>query len=362
MEVRVEPLGTVDEEAVYRVIATCAKPCFSNNGTRQEIILGSPVIDRDTMENSPFAPRPLEGKLTLCVPRIEVPVAVTPYVGGFRLLDDNEGTWVRKNNLGYQELDHITLVLFATNGQLGTIKVGEEDPITEEFYEGFATFSLASIMPMLKSSETEVLVTIDGRPSGTLTVAWHAQVSRFEAAQEYLMESVALVELAAIGPADTTLRLEAYSPEGKRLTSMDVETEGTIDRVITMAIPGGKDHPVVTIKVFVPTLASGMASGTVEIRNAAFEPEIEALNIRITAEPRSAELRYERAQLLVTKGLRKAAARDFQAAIDFGMIDLLDSPQYQQFLTQRRAEGFHEDLKALASFFVPFARKELSLG
>ena len=33
------------------------------------------------------------------------------------------------------------------------------------------------------------------------------------------------VELAAIGPVDTVLRLEAYSPEGKRLTSMDVDQE-----------------------------------------------------------------------------------------------------------------------------------------
>jgi hypothetical protein len=44
------------------------------------------------------------------------------------------------------------------------------------------------------------------------------------------------------------------------------------------------------------------------------------------------------------------------------MKEILESPQYQQFLTERRAEGFYEDIKALASFFVPFARKELSVG
>jgi hypothetical protein len=86
------------------------------------------------------------------------------------------------------------------------------------------------------------------------------------------------------------------------------------------------------------------------------------VNQRITAEPQNADLRYERAQLLLARNLRKAAARDFQAAIDLGMTELMDSPQYQQFLSQRRAESFHEDIKALASFFVPFARKELTIG
>lgn len=362
MVVKSSPTGLVDEDATYKVVATCNLPCFAHGSKRQEVTLGSPIVDRDAMENSPFAPRPLEGKLTLYFPRLEVPIAVTPDVGGFRLLDDNEGTWVRKTNLTFEELDHITLVLFAAHGRQGTLKVGDDEAIQEEFYEGFATFSLASIIPTLKSSETDVQVAIDGRDFGTLNVAWHPTVSRFEAASEYLLESVAQVELAAKGPADISLRLEAYSPEGKKLATQEVETDGNIDRVVSMAIPGGKDHPIITIKVFVPTLQSGLASGTVEIRNAAFEPEIEALNIRITAEPRSAELRFERAQLLVGKGLRKAAARDFQAAIDFGMTELTDSPQYQQFLTQRRAEGFHEDLKALASFFVPFARKELTIG
>ena len=84
--------------------------------------------------------------------------------------------------------------------------------------------------------------------------------------------------------------------------------------------------------------------------------------LTIAAEPQNADLRYERAQLLLARNLRKAAARDFQAAIDLGMTELMDSPQYQQFLSQRRAESFHEDIKALASFFVPFARKELTIG
>jgi hypothetical protein len=187
-------------------------------------------------------------------------------------------------------------------------------------------------------------------------------ISRFEAASEYLLEGVAQVDLAVAGPADVPVRLEATAPDGTRLAKKEVESDGNLDRVISFPVPGGRDYPIITIKVYVPTVQSGMAAGSAEIRNAAFEPEIEAMNQRIYDDPKSGELRYERAQLLVAKGLRKAAARDFQAAIDLGMTELLDSPQYQQFLSQRRAEGFHEDLKALASFFVPFARKELSIG
>lgn len=361
MEVSVAPKGTVDEEAVFVVTATCTHPCFPGGATRSEVVLGRPLVDREAMENSPFAPRPLEGKLALQVPRTEVPLAVTPDVGGFRLLDDNEGTWVRKTNLGYEELDHMTLVLFATGGQSGTLTVGEET-LTEEFYEGFATFPLSSVQEMLREHETEVAVAIDGRSFGTLTVLWHPKITRFEAANEYLIDGVAQIDLAVEGPQDVGVRLEAVAPDGVTLAKLDVETDGALDRVISLAVPKGKDFPVITVKVYVPTVQTGMSAGTAEIRNAAFEPELEALNQRIAAEPRSGELRYERAQLLVTKGLRKAAARDFQAAIDLGMTELLDSPQYQQFLSQRRAEGFHEDLKALASFFVPFARKELSIG
>lgn len=360
LDVTVEPTGTVDEEAEYVVTASCVKPCFVG-GTRTQVTLGRPLVDRDAMENSPFAPRPLEGKLVMSVPRTVVPIAVTPDVGGFRLLDDNEGTWVRKTNLGYEELDHMTLVLFATGGQVGTLTVGDET-ITEEFYEGFATFPLGAVQEKLREHETEVEVKIDGRSFGTLTVLWHPKVTRFEAAAEYLVEQVAQIDLAVEGPQDVGVRLEASTPDGRVLSKLDVETDGSLDRVISLPVPGGRDYPVITVKVFVPTVQTGMAAGTTEVRNAAFEPEIEALNQRIYDEPKSAELRYERAQLLVTKGLRKQAARDFQAAIDLGMTGLLESPQYQQFLSQRRAEGFHEDLKALASFFVPFARKELSIG
>jgi hypothetical protein len=361
MDVSVAPKGIVDEEAVYTVIASCPQPIFPGGKTRAELVLGRPVVDRDTMENSPFQPKALEGKLVLQVPRTEVPMAVTPDVGGFRLLDDNEGTWVRKTMLGYDELGHMTLVLFAANGAQGTLNIGEET-LTEDFYEGFATFSLGEIQGRLRENETEVRVAIDGRAVGELTVVWHPKIVRFEAASEYLLEGVAQIDLAVEGPQDVPVRLEATSPDGKVLTKLDVETDGNLDRVVSLPVPGGKDHPVITVKIYVPSVQSGMAAGTVEIRNAAFEPEIEALNARIAAEPRAAELRYERAQLLIGKGLRKAAARDFQAAIDLGMTELLDSPQYQQFLTQRRAEGFHEDLKALASFFVPFARKELYIG
>ncbi len=359
--VAVEPKGTVDEDATFVVTANCTQPCFPGATNRIEVELGRPLVDREAMENSPFAPHPLEGKLALQVPRVEVPIAVTPDVGGFRLLDDNEGTWVRKTNLGYEELDHMTLVLFATGGRVGTLKVGDET-ITEEFYEGFATFPLSSVQSMLREHETEVSVAIDGRSFGTLTVLWHPKINRFEAASEYLLEGVAQIDLAVVGPQDVGVRLEAAAPDGKVLVTQDVETDGTLDRVISLLVPRGKDHPVITVKVYVPSVQTGMSAGTVEIRNAAFEPEIEALNQRIAADMKSGELRFERAQLLVAKGLRKAAARDFQAAIDLGLTELLDSPQYQQFLSQRRAEGFHEDLKALASFFVPFARKELSIG
>lgn len=361
LDVSVRPGGIVDEEAEFVVTVTSAQPCIFGGKTRVEIPLGRPLVDREAMENSPFSPRPLEGKLALQVPRTEVPLAIVPNVGGFRLLDDNEGTWVRKTNLGFEELSHMTLVLFAAGGEKGTLTVGEET-ITEDFYEGFATFALGAVQDMLRTHETEIAVAIDGRSFGTLTVHWHPMISRFEAGSEYLYEGVAQVDLAVKGPEDVGVRLEAFAPDGTTLATMDLDTEGTLDRLVSFPVPKGKDHPVITVKVFVPTVQSGMSAGSVEIRNAAFEPELESLNQRIAAEPRSGELRYERAQLLISKGLRKAAARDFQAAIDLGMTELLDSPQYQQFLSQRRAEGFHEDLKALASFFVPFARKELSIG
>jgi hypothetical protein len=344
------------------VTAQSALPCFPDGKQFAQVILGRPIVDREAMENSPFAPRALEGKLQLLHPPVEVGVSLVPEVGGFRLLDDNEGTWVRKTILGFDELDHLTLVLFAAQGQSGVVRAGSAEPLIEEFYEGFATYPLSSVSASLTEHETEMEVVIDGRPFGALTVVWHPRITRFEAGSEYLLDGVATVDLAAVGPVDVPIRLEAYNPAGERLAKMEVETEGNLDRVVSFAIPGSKDQPVITIKAFVPTVQGGMAAGTIEVRNAAFEPEIEALNTQISADPQSAALRYERAQLLLVRGLRKAAARDFQAAIDLGMTELLDSPQYQQFLTQRRAEGFHEDIKALASFFVPFARKELSIG
>ncbi|MEB3330362.1 MAG: hypothetical protein VKQ33_14145 [Candidatus Sericytochromatia bacterium] len=362
LELGVVPQGIVDEEAMFVVSARSQMPCFPGGGHEASVVLGHPIVDRDAMENPPFAPRALEGTLKLAVPRVEVPLAVVPDVGGFRLLDDNEGTWVRKTVLGFEELEHLTLVLFAARGEKAQLTAGDGEPLVEEFYEGFATYPLASLQETLLHHETEVRVEIDGRSFGTLTLVWHPWIRRFEAAAEYLVDGVAHLDIASDGPTDVPLRLEASSPTGQRLATMEVETEGSLDRTIAFPVPGGKDHPVVTIRAFVPTVQGGMAAGTVEVRNAAFEPEIEALAARIAAAPEAAELRLERAQLLLAKGLRKAAARDFQAAIDLGMTELLDSPQYQQFLSQRRAEGFHEDLKALASFFVPFARKELSIG
>ncbi|MEB3220764.1 MAG: hypothetical protein VKS61_01670 [Candidatus Sericytochromatia bacterium] len=356
------PQGLVDEDAVFVVTAKSQTPCFPGGLYEAKVVLGHPIVDRDAMENPPFAPKPLEGVLTLGVPRVEVPIAVSPDVGGFRLLDDNEGTWVRKSVLGFEELDHLTLVLFAVRAEKALLVADDGEPMVEEFYEGFATYALGSLQESLRNHETEVRVEIDGRAFGALTIVWHPRIRRFEAAAEYLVDGVAQLDIASDGPLDVALRLEATSPSGVRLATMEVETDGSLDRTIAFPIPGGKDHPVVTIKAFVPTVQGGMAAGTVEVRNAAFEPEIEALAARIAASPEAAELRLERAQLLLAKGLRKAAARDFQAAIDLGMSELLDSPQYQQFLSQRRAEGFHEDLKALASFFVPFARKELTIG
>ncbi|MEB3285826.1 MAG: hypothetical protein VKN33_11115 [Candidatus Sericytochromatia bacterium] len=362
LDVVVAPQGLVDEDAVFTLTARGSLPCFPGHATESQLILGRPVVDRDAMENPPFAPKPLEGKLVFAHPPVEIGVSVVPDVGGFRLLDDNEGTWVRKTVLGFEELDHLTLVLFAAQGVSGVLRAGLSAPLVEEFYEGFATFALGSVQTALNEHETEMEVEIDGRSFGTLTVVWHPRITRFEVGSEYLLDGVALVDLAAVGPGDVPIRLEAFSPSGERLAKLEVETDGNIDRVVMFPIPGSKEHPVVTIKAFVPSIQGGMAAGTIEVRNATFEPEIEALNTQIAAEPRSAELRYERAQLLLVRGLRKAAARDFQAAIDLGMSELIDSPQYQQFLSQRRAEGFHEDIKALASFFVPFARKELSIG
>jgi hypothetical protein len=358
----VTPDGLQDEDCHYVLEARSDYPIFGGRQRQVTLSLGQAVVDRDAMESSPFAPRPLESSLRLEEPRVAIRVQVEPEIGGYRLLDENEGSWIRKANLQYDELDYITLVLFAPNGVSGTLCVGDEARYTEEFYEGFATFSLASLQGALTQSETQVEVAIDGIPKGSLTIFWHPKVLRFELANEYLVDHVAQVDLTAVGPVNIPLRLEAYAPNGKRLAQQVVDTEGSLSRIVNFQIPNAREFPVVTIKVFDPSEASGAASGSLEVRNASFEPEVEALNARIAAEPQLAELRHERAQLLLSKGLRKAAARDFQAAVDLGMKEILESPQYQQFLTERRAEGFYEDIKALASFFVPFARKELSVG
>jgi hypothetical protein len=326
------------------------------------IDLGTPLVDREVMENSPFQPKPLEAVLRLQVPLLDLPVSLTPEVIGFRLLDENEGTWIRKTNLAFDELGGITLVLFGANAHTGSLKVGDGEALTEEFYEGFATFSLASVQASLKHHETEVHVEIDGRPVGTLLVTWHPKFHCFEAASEYLSENKASLELQVEGPEDVAVRLEATAPDGRVLGEMEVKALGNEKQTVLFDLPASRDYPVITIRAYDPTEVTGVASGSVEVRNAAFEPEIEAINQRIAAEPQSAELRYERAQLLLDRGLRKAAARDFQAAVDLGMTELLESSQYQQFMSQRLAESFHEDLKAIASFFVPFARKELNIG
>lgn len=362
LDLVVTPSGPQDEEAAYRLVATSAYPCFAGGQKRLAVTLGSPVVDRETMENSPFQPKPLEATLPLAFPPIDLPVSVEPDVIGFRLLDDNEGTWIRKTNLGYDELGHITLVLFARQGEKGTLSLVGGESITEEFYEGFATFPLGTLAESLSEHETDVKVTIDGRSVGTLTVIWHPKVLHFDAANEYLQENVAYISLQVHGPKDVPVRLEATSADGRKLGTLEVEADGDQMRQVAFSLPASRDYPVTSIRVYVPTEQSGVASGSLEVRNASFEPEIEAVNQRITADPQSADLRYERAQLLLARNLRKAAARDFQAAIDLGMTELLDSPQYQQFLGQRRAESFHEDIKALASFFVPFARKELTIG
>jgi hypothetical protein len=219
------------------------------------------------------------------------------------------------------------------------------------------------VQETLKRHETEVDVAIDGRHVGTLVVTWHPKIASFEPANEYLLDNKASLSLALVGPEDVAVRLAASTPDGRALGEMEVRAlPGGEMQTITFDLPKSRDYPVITIKAFDPTEATGVASGSVEVRNASFEPEIEAVNQRIAASPQSAELRYERAQLLLDRGLRKAAARDFQAAVDLGMTDLLDSPQYQQFMSQRLAESFREDLKAIASFFVPFARKELNIG
>jgi hypothetical protein len=362
LSLAVSPVGPQDEDVVYTVTATCPGTCFAGRARQAKVNLGSPVVDRETMENSPFQPKPLEGTLALVNPPVELPLSIEPDVVGFRLLDDNEGTWIRKSNLGYEELSHITLVLFARNGRKGSLKVADGEALEEEFYEGFATFPLGSLQETLENHETEVQVSIDGRSVGTLTVTWHPKVLHFEIANEYLQENTAYLELKVHGPKDTPVRLEATSPDGRKLGTLEVEPDGDQQRQVAFSLPASRDYPITTIRVYVPTEQSGVASGSLEVRNASFEPEIEAVNQRITAEPQNADLRYERAQLLLARNLRKAAARDFQAAIDLGMTELMDSPQYQQFLSQRRAESFHEDIKALASFFVPFARKELTIG
>lgn len=362
LDVKVFPAGAQVEETRYKVSLKAEHPCFEGYTDLQTLDLGSPVVDSEAMENSPFQPKALEAVAHLMVPLFDLHLSVVPDVVGFRLLDEDEGTWIRKTNLGYDELGHITLVLFGAHAKVGSLKVGDDEALTEEFYEGFATFSLASLKETLKTHETELSVEVDGKSVGELIVVWHPQIRHFEATSDYMQDGVAQLEVAITGPTDTPIRLDAFAPDGTKLGSMKVENDGSDRQTVLFAVPHGKDHPVVTIKAFVPTEQTGTPSGSVEVRNASFEPEIEALNQRLAANPTSGELYYERAQLLVARGLRKAAARDFQSAIDHGMTELLESPQYQQFTSQRRAEGFHEDLKALASFFVPFARKELNIG
>lgn len=362
LDVKVTPAGAQLEDTKFKLTATCEYPCFIGGKNTLELELGTPLIDREVMENSPFQPKPLEGMLQLQVPLLDVPVALTPEVVGYRLLDENEGSWIRKSNLGYDELGSITLVLFGANAHTGSLKVGDSEALTEEFYEGFATFSLASVQETLRQHETEVQVEVDGRAVGTLVVTWHPKISSFEAASEYLSENKASLELKVEGPEDVVIRLEATAPDGRVLGEMEARPSGDETQTVIFDLPASRDYPVITIRAYDPTEVTGVASGAVEVRNAAFEPEIEAINKRIAAEPQSAELRYERAQLLLDRGLRKAAARDFQAAVDLGMTELLESTQYQQFMSQRLAESFHEDLKAIASFFVPFARKELNIG
>ncbi|HEY9721008.1 MAG TPA: hypothetical protein V6D47_03290, partial [Oscillatoriaceae cyanobacterium] len=330
--------------------------------TELTLDLGSVVVDRDAMENSPFQPKALEATLPLSVPIFDLRVAIVPEVVGFRLLDENEGSWIRKTMLSYEELGHITLVLFGANAQSGTLSISGGETLTEEFYEGFATFSLASLQETLQSYETEVNVAVDGRPVGTLTVTWHPQVLQFEAANEYLVDGAAQLTVQVTGPQDTPVFLEAVSPDGRKLGRQEVSSNGGEPQSVIFSLPASRDYSEVTIRAYVPTEASGIAAGSVEIRNAAFDPEIEAINRRIADNPHQAELRYERAQMLLSRGLRKAAARDFASAVELGMTELLDSPQYQQFMTQRRAESFKEDIRALSSFFVPFARKELNIG
>lgn len=362
LDLTLTPSGAQLEDTRFTLKARCERPCFAGGLNELTIELGAPVVNGEAMENSPFQPKPLEATIQMQVPLFDAPIKAIADVIGFRLLDENEGTWIRKTHLNYEDLATITLVLFGANATTGTLKVGEDEALNEEFYEGFATFSLASVQETLRQRETEVQVAVDGRNVGTLVITWHPKVESFEAANEYLMENKASLAICIAGPEDVPLRLVATSPEGRELGTMEVRAASGEPQTVIFDLPASRDYPVITIKAYDPTEVTGTASGSVEVRNAAFEPEIEAINQRIAADARSADLRYERAQLLLDRGLRKAAARDFQAAIDLGKTELLDSPQYQQFMSQRLAESFNEDLKAIASFFVTFARKELNIG
>lgn len=360
LELIVRPTGPQVEGVSYTLKADGNRPCFEGGATALSVPLGKPVIDGEVMESSPFAPKPLEATLQLRVPFYDVPIAVTADVMGYRLLDDNEGVWVRKTHLDYEALAHHTLVAFGTHAKLAKLTIGEHER-EEEFYEGFATFSLADVQELLTETETPLRLSVDGTEVGALSVTWHTHVSHFEAANDYLVDYNAVLELQAEGPAQVPVRLEAYAPDGRRLGELAVTPEGGTLQTVHFHLPPSRDYPVVVVKAFSATSGTN-AAGSVEVRNASYEPEIEAINRKIAADQYSAALRHERAQLLLARGLRKAAARDLQAAVELGMTELADSPQYQQFMSQRRAERFHEDIKALASFFVPFARKELNLG
>lgn len=353
-----EPSGVGVESTSYVLHVEADQPVLQGGNTYWRGELGQAVVDREVLETSPFAPKPLVGALPVAHPRMDVPVAIVPRLEGFRILD-TEGEWTQPSELPREALDGMTLVAFGTEGTPAWLKAGPDaEPWVEEPYEGFASFALDALLPNLNAHRTTIQVGFADRVAGEWTVVWAPHLVQLEQVNQFLQDMVARLEVEVDGPSDVSLKLEARSPDGRKLGTYEVEA-GTGRRVVDFFLPGSRDYAHVEV---VATLSGEVVGKTLRFLNVAYDPELEAINGRIAASKHDPELYRERALWFLGRGLRKPAARDFQKAIQLGLKEIESSNEYQSVMAQRVADRFHEDIKALASYFVPFARKELTLG
>lgn len=353
-----EPGGPATEATSFVLHVEADQPILHGGATYWRGELGQAVVDREVLETSPFAPRPLVGQLPVAAPRMDVPVAIQPRLEGFRVLDA-EGEWTQPERIAKEALEGLTLVAFTTEGEAAWLQVGPEGaPWVEESYEGFASFSLDALAEQIQHHRSEVRVGFGQREVGRWAVEWAPRLIQLDQVNQFLQDMVARLEVEVDGPSDLSLKLEARSPDGRKLGTYEVEA-GTGRRVVDFFLPGSRDYPHVEL---VASLGNEVVGNTLRFLNVAYDPELEAINARIASSKHDAGLYRERAMWFLGRGLRKPAARDFQKAISLGLKEIEASSEYQSVMAQRVADRFHEDIKALASYFVPFARKELTLG